>query len=180
MQNTRKLLFLIQACLPVALVCYWAPPATALQEEVAPTTFYVVRHADRDGTRDALTDAGKLRAEQLATLMKTLRIQAVYSTNTNRTKQTAQPTADSEGKTIRLYGDLTDEWFETLKSTHAGQAVLIVAHSNTSGEIAKRLGATGDLSMEEDEFDRLFIVTVWGGKTSSVALQFGGPTGPDR
>jgi hypothetical protein len=57
----------------------------------------------------------------------------------------------------------------------AGHVVLIVAHSNTAGSITIGLGAKGDFSIAEDEFDNLFVVTTDDFQTAAVRLKYGQP-----
>lgn len=152
-------------------VCLFAVPLVG--QDYQPTTFYIVRHAERDGTNDALTEAGELRAKELAVLMKSLRIKAVYSTDTQRTQSTAKPTAETLELEIQSYNELSPAWFNELKSDHQGHAVLIVGHSNTSGMIANELGGEGDFSLGEDEYDNLFIVKIEDDQTSALRIRFG-------
>lgn len=148
-------------------------------QELQPTTFYIVRHAERAATGDALTKAGVQRAEELATLMKSLRVSAVYSTDTQRTQSTAKPTAKAMELTVNSYGELNEAWFEELKDRHQGQAVLIVGHSNTSGMIVNGLGGKGDFSLQEDEYDNLFVLTVSDDEARAIKVKFGHPHSAD-
>ena len=105
--------------------------------------------------------------------MKTLRVDAVYSTDTKRTKRTARPTAKALNLSVVIYGQLTKEWFERIKSKHRGQVVLIVGHSNTAGRIVNGLGGEGDFSMSDDEYENLFVVSTGEGTSKVVRLKFG-------
>ena len=165
----RFFTFLIFICLSYCL------SQSGFGQDFHPTTFYVVRHADRDGTNDALTQAGEKRAEQLAVLMKALRVDAIFSTDTQRTQLTAKPTADALGIEVISYGQLDDAWFEKIKAEHQGKVVLIVGHSNTSGQIVNGLGGKGDFSLEENEYDNLFIVTTTEQGATAIRVDFGEP-----
>lgn len=86
-------------------------------------------------------------------------ISEVYSTNTNRTRQTAQPTANANSLTIQLYGDGTLESFVNDRLKPLGKNRLVVGHSNTILSIAQMLGATPTLtSIPESDYDNLLIV----------------------
>lgn len=137
------------------------------------TTFIVVRHAERDGNQDKLTDAGKQRSELLASLGDALNVKAIYSTSTERTRGTAQPLADKVGAEITTYGRLTKDWIASLQKKHPGQAVLIVGHSNTAGVIAGLLGNEKPYKIEHDEYDALFIIQVSSSETRSMRLRYG-------
>lgn len=127
--------------------------------------FYVVRHAEKAGqaanmSSDVpLTDAGKQRAERLKELLKNKRIQLVYSTNTIRTKTTAQPTADYFLRDINIYGPKPDTAFINLLKEQK-KNTLVVGHSNTVDDIVNMLcGETkvaGDL--DETIYDNLYVI----------------------
>jgi len=166
---------------PIFVISFFAiaVPLSAQQDQQV-TTWYVVRHADRDGGTDRLTTAGEQRAEHLKTLMKPLRVNAVYSTDTKRTQQTAGPTASALKLPVIKYGKLSQMWFEKIKKNHRGEVVLIVAHSNTAGKIVEGLGGKGDFSIGEDEYDNLFVVTTGKQGSKAMRLKFGAKPGSDQ
>src|ERR1051325_395271 len=72
------------------------------------TTYYIVRHAEKEAattmTTDVpLTSAGKQRADALKDVLKNENIKFIYSTNYVRTKATAQPLADVIHVPIQIY-----------------------------------------------------------------------------
>ncbi len=138
-----------------------------------PTLFFVVRHADRVDNQDALTEAGKARAQQLKSVLGPLRIKTIYSTDFIRTKETVQPLAESLSLAPVLYDKVSDDFLRKVKSEHLGQSVLIVGHSNTIGKIVMGLGAELEPAIGEKEFDRLFIVAIQNGKTAVIPLRYG-------
>lgn len=146
-------------------------------------SYYVVRHAERaiqgaNMSSDVpLSDAGRQRADTLRTILKNKKIAEVYSTNTNRTRSTAQPTADHFGLTISNYGPRPDSVFiRLLKSKRKN--ILIVGHSNTVDELVNMLaGKTvvpGDLA--ESEYDNLFIIKMKGRKALFERTKYGLPS----
>ena len=143
------------------------------QEVVDSTTWYVVRHADRDGSNDALTPEGVERSQHLADLMEILRVTHIYSTDTKRTRNTASPTASKLSLPVVVYGDLDRDWFAGLKKKHVGDVVLIVGHSNTADRIVEGLGGQGDFSLDDDEYDSLFVVSTRGPESRSMRIRFG-------
>ncbi len=143
------------------------------QPKQKPTTFVVVRHADRDGSKDALTSTGKERAKRLSELARMLRVSAVYSTDYQRTKKTAEPTVQSLKLKLNTYAQLNQKWFNDLKSKHRGKVVLIVGHSNTVGKIATGLGGKVDQKIGHHDFDDLFIVMVSEKTVRAVRLKYG-------
>jgi phosphohistidine phosphatase SixA len=147
------------------------------QEVTPPTTWYVVRHADRDGSHDALTEAGVQRSDRLAELMQILRVNHIYSTDTKRTRNTAGPTAAKMSLPVKLYGDLDKAWFDQLKGKHPGDVVLIVGHSNTADKIVEGLGGKGNFSLDDDEYDSLFVVSTKGQEARAMRIRYGSQSG---
>lgn len=147
------------------------------------SSWIIVRHgekADRPANNPRLTPAGHARAERLKSLAVPLRVAAVYSTNTRRTLDTAQPTADTIGTEVRKYAldpsDPDPAWFAAIRARHSSQTVLIVGHSNTIGPIIRGLGVAGEFPIQEREFDRLFIVTTGNGESTVSRLRYGKST----
>jgi broad specificity phosphatase PhoE len=134
-------------------------------------TIYVVRHAEKETAPPntngdvALTAKGKERAEEIKKILEKKKIAAVYSTNTIRTKSTAQPTADYFGLPIQIYGPRPDSAFIKMVRT-SKKNTLIVAHSNTIDDVVNGLcgekKVAGDLP--DDEFNKLYILKVKGKK----------------
>lgn len=127
------------------------------------STIYIVRHAEKQdipGNPDPnLTLAGQTRAQQLATFLADKSISEVYSTNTNRTRQTAQPTASALSLSVQLYGNDTLESFVNKRLKPLGKNRLVVGHSNTILDIAQLLGATPTLPpIPDSDYDNLLIV----------------------
>ncbi|WP_417730458.1 phosphoglycerate mutase family protein [Rosistilla oblonga] len=139
----------------------------------ATTTFLVVRHAERDGNLDKLTKTGLQRSQILASLGTALNVQAIYSTDTQRTKGTVQPLATAAGTEIRIYETPSEDWIASLAHKHAGEVVLIVGHSNTAGVIAGMLAKGKHLELARDEYDALFIIRQSASETQSLRLRYG-------
>ena len=143
-------------------------------------SYYVVRHAEK-ATQEAnmtsdvpLTDKGKQRAEALKEVLKDKKISYIFSTNTIRTKATAQPTADEFHLATELYGPRPDSAFISLLKTKK-KNTLIVGHSNTVDDIVNMLcgekKVPGDL--EDREYDNLFIVKKKGKRYIFSVQKFG-------
>lgn len=120
-------------------------------------TVVIVRHAEREAN-DALTGDGEKRAETLARLLSNPGISAIFSTNTTRTIETVNNTADRLGIRIQFY-TLPLEVADLIKSEYAGKVVLVVGHSNTVPQIIGSLGVSSAPPIS-DEFNNLFIVTI--------------------
>lgn len=61
---------------------------------------FLIRHADPDLTKDALTNEGHKEAEALAVRLAKIGIDEIYSSPLNRSIQTAKPLAQLTGKQI--------------------------------------------------------------------------------
>ncbi len=153
------------------------------------TLLLFVRHAEKQtesGNPD-LTERGLARAEALAEIAQEWDVRGVYSTDFCRTAQTAQPTAVRMGIPVSVQStggadagiDDCDPAIEHLTffldpsvasaadllswilDQHAGQAVLVVGHSNTVPRLLARIGAGSFAAIEitEDQYDRLYMVT---------------------
>ncbi len=74
---------------------------------------YIIRHADPDYPRDALTALGHAQARALALRLSTLGIERVYSSPMSRALETARYTAERLGLDVRIEpwtGELEDWW----------------------------------------------------------------------
>jgi len=142
------------------------------------TTYYVVRHAEKETATMSgdvpLSAAGKQRAEALKDMLLDKHIQTIYSTNYLRTKSTAQPLADALHVPVKLYNPADTGFVPRLKNANSGN-VLIVGHSNTVDDIVNQLEGQkvipGDLP--ESEYGDLFIVKRKGNKYSFEKMHFG-------
>ena len=126
------------------------------------TRFILIRHAEKSsiGTDPNLTSEGDVRAENIAHILSKIELDLVYSTNFNRTLQTAMPTANDQGLSITNYEGLDHDQVidDILENTIEGK-ILIVGHSNTTPNFLNTLTGTLDYTdIPEDEFDNLFIV----------------------
>ena len=146
------------------------------------TTAIVVRHAEKElvGSDPGLTGPGRQRARDLAVSLENLDIAAVYSTGTKRTRQTAGPLADSLGLPVQTY-TTPSAIAATVLAQHAGDAVLIVGHSNTVGAIVTEFGAVlpDGLSdpIDDNDYDNLVTVVIDGkGEATAVHSTYGTPS----
>ena len=127
------------------------------------TTYYLIRHAEKDRTDSLnrnpnLNKNGLLRAKKWAEYFKSIDLDAVYSTNYNRTLQTATPTAEQKNLTIKLYNPrkMYDSVFQLETK---GQSVLVVGHSNTTPFFANKiLGKKTYDQMDDRDNSSLYIV----------------------
>lgn len=135
------------------------------QQENKVTTYYLIRHAEKDrtetGNRDPeLNTAGRERARKWAEVLKEVDFDAIYSTNFKRTTQTAQPIAEQNELEILNY-DPRNLYSDNFKKATAGNTVLVVGHSNTTPHLANAiLGQKKYHDIDDKENGALFIVQV--------------------
>ncbi len=162
----------IQAFLIVLISCN----NLIAQETDTSTTYFLIRHAEKDRTDPSnkdpfLTQDGLARALKWADVFKDVAIHAVYSTAYNRTRQTAQPTALLKKQKIRLYNPKLIN-IDTFKKETQGKTVLIVGHSNsTPNFVNKLIGQSTYQSMDDRDNASLYIVTITGNRVSHMVLK---------
>ena len=129
-------------------------PCTLL---ATPDTFILLRHAEKKaGPNPSLTIAGNERAVRISQLLKNYDIKHIFSSNYNRTLETAKPLAKRLGITVTHYNPRELSALVRQLDTLSGTAV-IIGHSNTTPELVKRL-SNEQVAINEDQFDHLFIV----------------------
>ncbi len=103
-------------------------------------SIYLVRHAEKqmDQKNPSLTSCGFKRAEQLATMLHHVNLQAVYSTSYQRTLFTAKPTAKDQHLPVKHYSPKGLEQLAVHLKQQA-QNALVVGHSNTTPILAALL-----------------------------------------
>jgi phosphohistidine phosphatase SixA len=142
------------------------------------TTYYIVRHAEKASaepnmsTDVPLTDAGKQRAEKLKEILKDKMIRYVFSTNTIRTKTTAEPTANYFKLKTELYSKSDSAFISKLKSVKKN--TLITGHSNTVDDIVNMLcnEIKVEADLKDNEYDNLFVVKRKGRKYFFEKLKY--------
>ena len=153
------------------------------------TTVFLVRHAEKadvPGQDPPLSEAGRLRAEALARLLQSAGVKGIYTSQFLRTQQTAEPLGKRLGITPGSVPlgmktsnprEVSDESIRELTmkvEAHAGEAVLIVGHSNSIPEVIRMLGGDVEPKIDESRFDDLFVVTVYAtGRAKVVRLKYG-------
>ncbi len=127
-------------------------------------TLYLVRHAEKaaaPANDPPLTAAGQQRAQALLDTLRGKKIRFIYSTNTLRTRSTAEPLSQVIGIPIQPY--TTDTLWEVarrLAKLRGGNA-LIVGHSNTMLPLLNQLPVTHQKkTIPDTDYDNLFVVTV--------------------
>lgn len=160
----------------LALALSMLLPSIAL---AAPTMVYLVRHGEKEavGKDPDLTPQGRQRAQNIATMLGKTGIAHIFSTPTNRTRQTAQPLAQASGVPLQEYDPRAPR--ALVEKVHAlNGPVLVVGHSNTLSELVRLFGGQPGLEIADNEYDRLYqLIPGAGGTVTTVLLTSLPPTG---
>jgi 2,3-bisphosphoglycerate-dependent phosphoglycerate mutase len=147
---------------------------SAVASTFGETVVVLVRHGEKvDDSVDAqLSEKGKARAQALGALLKDAGIDAVYSTDFTRTRETARPTAERISKPVEIYN--TDDLGGFAKRLRArGGRALVVGHSNTTPELVRLLGGDAGPPIDDGEYDRLYLLVLSAsGETTTTILRF--------
>ncbi len=142
----------------------------------ADSTYYVVRHAEKQATdlsggdNPVLTEKGVKRAAHIVTLLKDVPIDAVYSTETYRTVMTATPTAADRGLVVKLF--TTDDlagFADMLKAMRG--TYLIVAHSSSTPDLASLLSGENLPKLDESDYEQMFKIEITDGVATLTQFQ---------
>lgn len=155
----------------VLAVCLAAPLWNSSLGKDLPTTIILVRHAEKSApTGDIpLSEAGFERAQTLARVVSDAGISAIYTSRFLRTIQTAEPSARLLGLVPQQITEV-EALAKNILDHHAGQTVLVVHHSDTLPELIAALGARTKPTIGDDEFDKLFVVTVYAPHKAKVLI----------
>ena len=123
---------------------------------IAQQMVFLVRHAEKvDNSRDAaLSAAGEARARGLADKLQDAGITAIFTSEFQRTKNTAAPLAAK--LKIEPLVHKADDTPGLVALLRKQDRALVVGHSNTLPEIAQAYGVK--LEIRDDEYDSIFLL----------------------
>ena len=125
----------------------------------APEQVYLFRHSEKQtGENPFLTAQGQARAEHLVSLVNTYPNITLFSSNYNRTLNTAAPLAAYYNIIVITY-DAAD--LMTLKKQLLAQngVVVVIGHSNTTPQLASLLSNQAIESMDESQYGHYYLVS---------------------
>lgn len=170
---------ILNALAPVTVVIAMMTGITApalLSASQDATVIFLVRHAEKtdEGRDPPLSEAGKIRASVLASMLKNAGIDSIYSSDYRRTRDTAAPVAALLGLPVQIYDPRALEKFASELKQSPGRH-LVVGHSNTTPQMAELLGGDGGPEIDEaGEYDRLYMLSISAdGGVDTVLLRFG-------
>ena len=146
------------------------------------TTVILVRHAEKkiepENPDPDLSPEGVVRAQEIARMFGDAGVNAIYATQYKRTQQTVKPLADRIGVRVAvLDSKQTDELVSRIQTTHRGQTIFVAGHSNSVPAIVSVLSAEKFPEIPDNEYDNLFIVTIYRfGKAKVTKLKYGNPS----
>ena len=148
-----------------------------------PQIVVLVRHAERADAPPgdvALSDTGRVRAEELAIALAEVRLDTIITTQFRRTRDTAAPLT-RELKLTPVIVQAGDDPPSHARAVAAavragGQSVLVVGHSNTVPAIIAALGGPAMEELCDSEYSSLFtLVLVPGQPARLVQSHYGAP-----
>ena len=133
----------------------------------------IVRHAEKasqQGDDPPLSEAGRARAEALSRMLRDSGINAIFTTEFKRTKETAALTAIALKVTPTI---VPAKEIETLanKLRELDGNALVVAHGNTIPDLIKALGIDVPVNIPESDYDHFFIIVI-GAQPRLVRLRY--------
>jgi phosphohistidine phosphatase SixA len=150
--------------------------ALAVPAAADPGIVFIVRHAEKTSQTDKDPDislAGSDRALSISRMLRATKLTHVFVTDLKRTGQTAMPAAAHHRlKPIVLPAGDTAGLVARLKALSKDAVVLVVGHGNTIPDVVSGLGAKDKVTIADDEYGRVFVVTpVEGGGKLLTELQ---------
>lgn len=140
--------------------------ALAAQER----TVVILRHAEKLGklSNADLSASGRRRAESLAVELAAFKPARLYASNRPRSQQTLAPLARCMGLGLQVhpYGEEATLAREILDAD--APSVVVCAHSDTIGPLARALGYPGVIP-EVQDFNRLWVLRL--GPTGFLGLE---------
>ena len=123
---------------------------------IAQQALFLVRHAEKvDNSKDAaLSAAGEARAKSLADKLGDAGITSIFTSEYQRTRNTAAPLAAKLGVKPEVHK--ADDTKGLVALLHKTQRALVVGHSNTLPEIAQAYGVK--LEVSDDDFSSVWLL----------------------
>ena len=119
-----------------------------------------IRHAEKqDGVDPALTEQGRARAANWATMLRPVGLDIVITSHARRTVETGTLIATAlDLPLISFPANTPSALLDALEFDHEDDRVLIVGHAETIPGILTALGAPDPVEMTQAQFDRLFLL----------------------
>ncbi|MEK6154299.1 phosphoglycerate mutase family protein [Flavobacteriaceae bacterium 3-367] len=175
MMKVAKPVVLFLLC-TLFLACKEEQKLPAEPVDALTSTFYFIRHAEKDRSDPEnidpeLTQDGLGRAMKWAEVLDHVALDAIYTTDYERTSMTAAPAAVKQDITVQYY-DPRNVDLEAFKAANLGKNVLVVGHSNTTPDfVNKMIGEEKYDGMDDTDNSSMFIVQITGNSTTDIRLK---------
>ncbi len=149
--------------------------AQNISKDQSTTTYFFIRHAEKDlsdqsNRNPQLTETGIKRAQNWAKILADTKVELVFSTDYDRTRQTAQPIAEDQDVEVSLYDPNQLNTAEFQQKTK-GKTSVIIGHSNTTPAfVNKIIGKEKYISTDEKVYGKLFIIKITGNTITDTVL----------
>jgi broad specificity phosphatase PhoE len=166
----------VRSLVVFALAFFTTAPAWAQQAR----TIYLVRHADKlsEDADAPLNDSGRVRAACLANTLRDANIRQIFTSELQRTQQTAAPlAAELHLKPVPVRLSKVNDLIEAVRNSTA-ENVLVVWHDATLPKIIQALGGPEIPPIGHTEYDHLFVLLFSGAasaKPGFIALRYCDP-----
>jgi phosphohistidine phosphatase SixA len=146
------------------------------------TTVILVRHAEKNiepnNPNPDLSPAGQRRAQELVRVLENSGITAIIASQFVRTQQTAQPLANKLHLPVgQVEAGKTDELVKQITVNNRGGVVFVAGHNNTVPATVNALSGLNFPTIPENEFDNMFIVTIYRtGHAKVLKIKYGEAT----
>lgn len=170
----KRIIFFLCLCflIPSSCITVNNNGRDAANTKTEATTFILVRHAEKskEGKDPNLTREGQERAENLSRMLRDVSIDAIYSSNYQRTMETAKPTANNKNLPVQSYNPRElPTAMEEMLAAHKGGTILVVGHSNSTPTFVNLLaGEEAAQAIDETEYDNLYFVSYYGPDNAAV------------
>jgi len=149
-------------CYPMPTLCR-CPKYCVKKQCTSPTTIILIRHADRDGSNDALTNDGFIRAAGLSHVAESAGISTIYVTDAQRSKSTVANLASQLNLNPIIYP--FNEYTKLknyILTGNKSQTVLVAGHSDTIDHIVTAFGGPMNSCpvTTNSQYDNLCIITI--------------------
>ena len=139
----------------------------------------LLRHADRlPEPADGLSPDGIKRAQLLATMLASSGVTQAYRSDAVRTAQTLEPLKSKLGAALtitKVDGGAeahSKAIAQAIKALAPETTVVVVSHSDTVPMIIEKLGGGAVAPIGQDEFDKLFILSLPGASAGPLLLRY--------
>lgn len=157
----------LNAFLAILAMLFAAAPAPAAD------TVFVVRHFEKAAGDDPpLSAQGARNAAALATMLAESDVQAIFATPTRRAMESAEPLAKALGISVTPY-EASDPAALVAAVAEIPGNVLIVGHSNTVPELVARFGGKQAITLTDQDYGTLFVITPGSGDVTEVEVEPG-------